>query len=133
MALRPPHSLAAELAAAGARLVVLFGSRARGTHRPDSDFDLGVVGISGLELLGHAARLGAAAGVRVDLVDLGKASTLLAYAVAREGRCLHDADGSAWPAFVSLAVRRHSDTAGLRALQAEALRRLAAGAEGFSR
>lgn len=58
--------------------VLLFGSRARGTARPQSDFDLGVVGDSPLPLTVFYAiedRLEALPTLhRIDWVDLNRAS-----------------------------------------------------------
>jgi uncharacterized protein len=84
----------AGLAAAtpGLRLLVLFGSRARGEAGPDSDWDLGYVAGEGFDpyaLLGDLIlRLNTE---RVDLVDLERANGLLRYRAAAEGRPLHEA------------------------------------------
>jgi predicted nucleotidyltransferase len=115
--------LSEELAREGASLAVLFGSQARGTAGPESDIDIGVVGLPGDALLGLTAHLGHLVGQRVDLVDLRRAGPLLAFAVAREGRPILDPTGTAFPAFASYAARRYADTAKLRALQLSSLRR----------
>ncbi|MFC7471759.1 nucleotidyltransferase domain-containing protein [Actinomadura keratinilytica] len=61
MAWEPVTRMARELAAVpGVRAVVLGGSRARGTHRPDSDWDLGVY-YRGTPDLGRLAALASAA------------------------------------------------------------------------
>lgn len=104
----------------GLRLVVLFGSRASGQERPSSDVDLGIlggdVGVLAVEII---RLLGTD---RVDVVDLARASPLLAMAVARGGRVLHEDKAGVFASFVSLAVRRYHDTAGLRAAREKGLK-----------
>ena len=121
----PVDDLIAPLERAGVRLAVLFGSRARGDARADSDVDIGVIGPQGEDLLALAAELGRVAGMRVDLIDLRRAGPLLAFAVAREGRPLIDPTGTEFPAFASLAARRYADTAKFRKLERESLLRFA--------
>lgn len=106
------------------RLAILFGSRARGDARADSDWDVGVIGASDREAL--QARLSAILGADVDLVDLRRASPLLCDRAMREGRVLFDADGSEYARFASLTLRRYADTEKLRRAQAESLREFTA-------
>jgi predicted nucleotidyltransferase len=86
----------AELAARrdGLRLLVVFGSRARGEAHERSDWDLGYLGEPGLDadrlLADVVLTLGSD---RVDLVDLARASALLRYRAARDGVVLHEAVG----------------------------------------
>lgn len=78
-----------ELAAAGVRFAYLFGSRATGTARPDSDADIAIVVHTPLDLLAEsvlAERLAEALDVpAVDLVDLGRAPLRLVGRVLTEG------------------------------------------------
>jgi predicted nucleotidyltransferase len=69
----------------GVRVLVLHGSRARGDHRPDSDWDFGFLGDPDFgRLVGRLVEdLGDEA---VDLVDLTRASALLRFRAAAEGR-----------------------------------------------
>ena len=99
-------------------LVVLFGSVARGRSRPDSDLDVAVrcdgpADLDALYLL-LAPRLAAS---RLDLVDLRRCGTLLAFQVARHGRLLYERDPGAFRSFQSLASRRYCDTDKLRRAQ----------------
>ena len=68
------------------RLLVLFGSQARGEARPDSDWDLGYLAGAGFDpdalLLDLVTRLGTD---RVDLVDLARAGAQLRFKAAAEG------------------------------------------------
>ncbi len=61
---------AAELKAAGAREVYVFGSAARRTSGPDSDVDLAVSGLPPSLFDRMGARLSDLIGRSVDLVDL---------------------------------------------------------------
>jgi predicted nucleotidyltransferase len=106
------------------RLVILFGSLARGGPGAAADIDLAVgcdgavdpVALSNrvIRLLGEDA---------VDVVDLRRAPPLLAARIAEEGRCLYERDAGAFASFRSLAWRRYVDTAKLRRLQQDGLRR----------
>jgi predicted nucleotidyltransferase len=79
----------------GVRRVYLFGSRAVGEERPDSDLDLAVV-LDGpadpvsLWMAGEdiASRLD----VDVDLIDLLKADTVLKHQIVTTGKRLYAAD-----------------------------------------
>ena len=76
---------------------VLFGSRARGSERPDSDVDVAVELIPGAPrdvraLGGLAARLEAATGRSIGFVLLDEASPPLAYRIFRDGRMLIERD-----------------------------------------
>jgi len=102
--------------------VVLFGSVARGRSRPDSDLDVAVrcdgpADLDALYLL-LAPRLAASV---LDLVDLRRAGSLLAFQVARHGRLLYERDPSAFRSFQSLASRRYCDTEKLRRAQRRAI------------
>lgn len=86
-------------------LLVLFGSRARGDARPDSDWDFGYLADSTFDA---GAFLGALVGVtgceRVDLVDLDRMSGQLRYRAAADGVVILErprAFESFWTAAVS--------------------------------
>ncbi len=104
------------------QLVVLFGSVARGRSRPDSDLDVAVccdgpADLDALHLL-LAPRLATDA---LDLVDLRRAGSSLAFQVARHGRLLYERHPGAFRSFQSLASRRYCDTDKLRRAQRRAI------------
>jgi predicted nucleotidyltransferase len=103
-------------------LVVLFGSVARGRSRPDSDLDVAVrcdgPGDPDALYLLLAPRLATSL---LDLVDLRRASSLLAFQVARHGQVLYERDAGAFRSFQSLASRRYCDTDKLRRAQRRAI------------
>ncbi len=105
------------------RCVVLFGSALHRETTDVGDYDLGVQCDGPVDLLvmtNLAARLlGTDA---VDLVDLRRASPLLAMEIARKGRLLYERKPGVFAEFVSLAFRRYLDTAKLRKAHEEALR-----------
>lgn len=86
-----PPRLTAALAQVGVRfpelrLLVLFGSRAAGNARPDSDWDFAYQGGAELDALALAAYLSDTLQVDdVDLVDLDRAGGLIRFHVARDG------------------------------------------------
>lgn len=70
-------------------LALLFGSRARGLARADSDADVAVLG-QDLDLLDLAADLGEAAKVEVDVVSLEDPGYPLLNVLLRDGILLHE-------------------------------------------
>jgi predicted nucleotidyltransferase len=131
-ALKPEHlerlgTVAPDVArAAGYRLVVLFGSAARGAPHPE-DLDVGIVADGAVDTVAAANRfIEALRTQHVDIVDLRRTTPLLAMVAAREGRVLYEARPGEFAQFASLAARRYADTAPFRRLEHEdMLRRLA--------
>ena len=76
----------------GLRLLVLFGSRARGDHRNASDWDFGYIAGTNFDLLTARLRLCEFLETDdVDLVDLARAGAVLRHRVAAEGLCIFEA------------------------------------------
>ena len=84
------------------RVAYLFGSRARGTARPDSDLDIAVLYDPLLDANGRetvrrdvidrlADSIGAL-GERADVVDLNRAGSAVGFRVIRDGRRLLERD-----------------------------------------
>lgn len=119
------HVDAEALRAAGVRLLVLFGSAARGHARPGSDVDLGVLvdgdGRDPWEVV-EAVAGAVGAGSEPDIVVLDEADPLLLYEVAVDGRPLFETEPGTFEAFRVRAIGRYLDTAWIRRLEAEALR-----------
>ena len=84
------------------RLALLFGSRARGRARPDSDADVAVLG-KDLDLLELAADLSEAAGVEVDVVSLKDPGFPLLNALLQDSIVLHEGERGAAAAWRSRA------------------------------
>ena len=111
----------------GIRLLVLFGSRASGRHRPDSDTDLAVLldrspSLAELASLQEAMEgaIGKKGGIQfVVLNDLQ--STTLGREIVRGGRVLFDSDGEQWPAFACRAMKAYADFEPFRRLRRQVL------------
>ena len=103
-------------------LVVLFGSTAKGRRRAGSDVDVAVrcAGPADLDML-HGLLAPALGTDRLDLIDLGHPSPLLAMEVARSGRLLYESRPGMFRQFQSLASRRYCDTEKLRRAQRRAI------------
>ena len=75
------------------RLLILFGSRARGDAHEGSDWDLGYLADAGMDpdalLLDLVNALGTD---RVDVVDLARAGAQIAFRAAADARVLYEAE-----------------------------------------
>ena len=95
------------------RLAVLFGSRAAGTARESSDFDIGILPCEAAlplrDELGLASALSGAAGCEVDLVRLDGDDPLLGREVVRSGMCLFEAEPGTFAAYRAQAMSRWLD------------------------
>jgi len=102
----------------------LFGSWARGTARPESDVDLGVLFArppTTRERFEAAVDLGGLLGRDVDLIDLDQAPPVLARQVLRHGRLRVDRNPARRAAFFSRVVSLYDD---LKIVRREAERAL---------
>ena len=89
----------------GLRLLLLFGSQARGDVAPGSDWDLGYQATADVDPASLLADLVGLLGTdRIDLVDLDRASAQLRFRAAGEGRVLYQADPGNFPRFWTAAV-----------------------------
>lgn len=85
------------------QLAVLFGSRARGKARPDSDADLAVRG-DNLDRLALARDLSLASGVEVHTVDLESMTYPLLDAIVRDAVFVHQREPGAAGRWLSEAL-----------------------------
>lgn len=98
-------ALAAAPSAAGIRLAVLHGSRARGDAGPHSDWDVGVLATPDADLTAFVAALTQVLGTdAVDVVDLERASALLRFRAARDGVVLLEREAELFVRFRIAAV-----------------------------
>jgi predicted nucleotidyltransferase len=101
------------------RLVLLFGSAATGRTHRGSDIDLGFLFDTPpdiIELTNDVTQLLHTSAV--DVVDLRRASPLLAFAAVEKGTVLYERSPGLCNEFHSLAFRRFVDTKKLREAQA---------------
>jgi predicted nucleotidyltransferase len=107
------------------RLCYVFGSVANRRARKTSDVDVAVLfaGEPAPAALDRLAEdLEDATGRAVDLVDLARASPLLAHQIVSTGSCLVCRDRSERAAFETRTILRYLDTAHLRSIQHSYLR-----------
>jgi len=98
------------------KLVILFGSQAKGAASPSSDWDLGVIFMPGIKDPLRDCRmdlpLAEALGVNsdaVDVIDLERASYQLQGVVAQEGLPLFEREAGSFASFASRAHRQWAD------------------------
>jgi len=112
----------------GLRLIVLFGSTARGVMNRESDIDLGVLSEKPLSPV-QRRRLWSALSTLfpadVDLTVLNHADPLVSYQIASEGVVFFESVSFAWENWKSYAVRRYWDTHKFRESQSVYLARRA--------
>jgi uncharacterized protein len=97
-------------------LIVLFGSRAKGTHTSTSDWDLGITfrqkpeqPLRLFELDTLLAPLVGCSSDAIDLVDLEHSSYLLQRVVTEEGQLLFERRPGLFLSFCSRAIRQWAD------------------------
>lgn len=96
----PERLTAAARAVPGLKLLVLHGSRARGTSHEQSDWDFAYLGEHALDPDALLAAINEALGTdAVDLADLSDGSALLRFRVARDGIVVHEATPGTFDAF----------------------------------
>ena len=111
------------------RLALLFGSRARGRSRPDSDADVAVLGRD-LDLFRLTADLSEAAGVEVDVISLKDPGFPLLNALLRDSIVLHEGERGAAAAWRSRAwLEAEMDRPWFERMRDSFLKRLAAGSQ----
>lgn len=101
----------------------LFGSRARGSARPDSDVDVAVLLAESADARRRGMELRAALGDSVDLVILNEAPVALAYRVLRDGVVLVCRDERARTTHWVRTVDHYLDTEPMRRMLEEGTRR----------
>ena len=111
----------------GISVLVLFGSRARGDHRPDSDLDVAVLPESGdpkarRHLLSAIAVALAdlAPDGRVDVVFLDQADDVIRMRVLEHGRVLINREPEAWKELKVQTMREYGDREWIRHLDIKA-------------
>lgn len=114
----------------GIAVLALFGSRARGNPRPDSDLDVAVLpdtsdpqSLRNLQAGLAVALADLAPGGRVDVVILDEAPDVLRQRIMETGRILICRDAGAWRELRVKTMREYGDREGVRRLFQEAQRR----------
>ncbi|HAM52789.1 MAG TPA: hypothetical protein DCP92_19615 [Nitrospiraceae bacterium] len=105
------------------KLIILFGSTASGTMHKKSDIDLALLfdgPVDSLILTNKINRI--LRTDKVDVVDLRRASPLLRFCAARQGKAIYERAPGLFSEFCSLSFRMYVDTKKLRDAQAQAIR-----------
>lgn len=91
------------------KLLILFGSRARGDHAPSSDWDIaylsdpspgkGTTWFPGADLILTLSEQGQIPGDLIDLIDLSTCSDILAHFIAQEGKLIYEREPGEYERF----------------------------------
>jgi predicted nucleotidyltransferase len=102
----PEHAFAEAAEGTGINLLVLFGSRLRGQTHAHSDWDFGYLAgeHADIDLL-RERMTHALATDEIDLVNLARASALLRFRAAAEGKALFESDPGSFQRFQDEAAR----------------------------
>ncbi|HXV64455.1 MAG TPA: nucleotidyltransferase domain-containing protein [Vicinamibacteria bacterium] len=120
-------------------VAVLFGSRATGKARPDSDLDLAVLPVEGdvsrrrLQSRVAVALADLAPQGRVDVVFIDEAPELLRHRIMETGIVLLLKDGQAWRTWRIRTMREHGDREPVRRLFRRRQKERLAGGASFGR
>ncbi len=116
------------------QMLILFGSRARGEHRPDSDWDLGIsydeanrqthikeISNDYLTSLSILSELFEINRDLIDLIELDRCSPLTKYQVARDGKLIYEKNTGDFLKFRVRAWKEYADTAKFRKIQKDSI------------
>mgnify|MGYP003393919517 CR=1 FL=1 len=96
------------------KLLLLFGSRARGDARKDSDTDIAFFGNKRLDLKEKSMLMMDLTSFlrtdKIDIVDLREASPLIFYAITRDGKILYAHDMMFFYEIRTYAYKRYIET-----------------------
>ena len=116
------------------KLLILFGSRARGEHRLDSDWDLAIsydeanrethikeISNDYLTSLSILSELFEINRDSIDLIELDRCSPLMKYQVARDGKLIYEKNTGDFLKFRVRAWKEYADTAKFRKIQKDSI------------
>jgi len=107
----------------GLQFVLLFGSIVQRNMHKRSDIDLAFLFHGPVDILALTNKVsGLLRSDRIDVVDLRRASPLLKFSAAKEGRLLYERSPGLFNAFRSLAFRRYVDVKKLRDAREKAVK-----------
>jgi uncharacterized protein len=112
------------------KLLILFGSRARGEEDPSSDWDFAFLSepdrlpqqpywFSGSDLLATLCNLLQVSDEAVDIVDLSTCSEILAHFVARDGQAVYEKTPGQFAQFQQQALKTNAELKQYRHAQRE--------------
>jgi predicted nucleotidyltransferase len=111
-------------------VLVVFGSRARGDNRPDSDLDVAVLPATAGSRARRYLQADLAAALahltpdgRVDVILIDEAPEVLRQRIMETGRVLLNRDNEAWKELRVRTMREYGDSESYRRLYIEAQRR----------
>lgn len=117
------------------KMLVLFGSRARGDIHTNSDWDFAVIydekqrldyvkdnPFSWFELPAKIGQIFQINSDIIDVVELNHCSPLIGYHVARDGKVLYEGEPGSFLKFQCKAWKLYADTAKFRKAQEESIR-----------
>ena len=109
------------------KLLILFGSRARGEQNPTSDWDVAFLSdaspedaatwFPGADLLQTLSKQGHIPSDRLDLIDLSTCSDILTHFVAQEGQLIYERDPGEFERFQQRSLKAPAELQQFRQTQ----------------
>lgn len=116
------------------RLLILFGSRAKGKAHEDSDYDFALLydremyevskrnGLSWFSLYSKLEDIFGLPSGKVDIVDLNKCSEIFAHIIARDGKLIYERESGEYDAFIKRSLKTPDEVKKIRREEREKLR-----------
>lgn len=102
------------------KMLILFGSRARGNTHSKSDWDFAILSgesLNYLEIYGILADIFKISDDKIDLVNFKNSSPLLDYHIAKDGKVIYEHQPEEFIKFQMKACKIYADTVKFRELQ----------------
>lgn len=107
----------------GIKLVILFGSRAKGSNLDRSDYDLALMQDESFDIIKMTMEICRVLETdKVDIIDIRQVSPLLGMEIAKYGKIIFESKPGLFNSFKSLIFRKYCDTKKIRDARKESIK-----------
>jgi uncharacterized protein len=115
------------------KMLILFGSRAKGKANEDSDYDFAILydremyeaskrnGLSWFSLYSKLENIFGLPNEKADIVDLNKCSEIFAHIIARDGKLIYEKESGEYDAFIKRSLKTPEEIKEIRREEREKL------------